>query len=165
MSTWTPSNFNKIKLAGYDLDGTLYNQRLRVSPANLQAVRAWAAAGRLTAICSGRMIPRVSALLRDELGVSGYKMCLNGALVYDQQDRLLAAKPINARTIKAAFTIAKRYGVQIRFYTELTHAFYKPGQRSTYYGGDLTCDVNFATQAELRDMLNHPGLHFYKFTL
>lgn len=155
----------KIKLAGYDLDGTLYDPHLRVSPYNLQAVRAWAAAGRLTAICSGRMIPRISALMRDELAVSGYKMCLNGALVYDEQDRLLAARPLNPRTVMDVFAIAKRYAVQVRFYTELTHAFYKPGQRSNYYGSELERDVNFTTAAQLRQMLRHASVHFYKFTL
>lgn len=154
-----------IKLAGLDLDGTLYNRHLRVSKMNRNAVRAWVASERLFAICSGRMIPRVAKLMRDELQVPGYKMCLNGALVYDQDDKLLSATPLAKTTVRRVFALAQHYGVQVRFYSELQHALYTPHRAGNYLGGALDRDVRIATVSAMDQLLRRPDVEFYKFTV
>ncbi|WP_127850100.1 HAD-IIB family hydrolase [Lacticaseibacillus hulanensis] len=154
-----------IKLAGLDLDGTLYDRHLRVSKFNRNAVRAWAASGRLLAVCSGRMIPRVAALLDDDLQVRGYRMCLNGALVYNQENKLIAARPLAKTTARRVFLLAKKYGVRVRFYSELYHALVTPHAPGDYLGGELNRDVHVSTMAQLDQLLKRPDVQFYKFTL
>ncbi|WP_164507480.1 Cof-type HAD-IIB family hydrolase [Lacticaseibacillus songhuajiangensis] len=153
------------QLAGLDLDGTLYDRHLRISEYNRAALREWVAAGRIVAITSGRMLPRVSALLREDLQVPGYRMCLNGAVVYDTHDKLIAAHPLGKTTVMRAFLLAKRCGVRIRFYSEDYHALYSPELPANYLGGSLDRDVIFRTQAQLRQILERPDVTFYKFTL
>ncbi|WDF82032.1 HAD family hydrolase [Lacticaseibacillus pabuli] len=154
-----------IKLAAIDLDGTLYDRHLRVSQHNRAALNEWVASGRQLAIASGRMIPRVDKLLRDDLQVPGYKMCLNGAMVYAPDGKVIAAHPMGKSTLLHVMFIARRYGVRIRFYGELYHVLFSPGHRTTYYGGELTDDVTVATVGELRDLLQRPDIDIYKFTV
>ncbi len=154
-----------IKLAGLDLDGTLYDRHLTISKFNRNAVRAWVASGRLFAICSGRMLPRVSALMRDDLAVPGYRMCLNGALVYDTNDKLLAARPLAKTTVLRVFDIAKRYGVRVRFYSDEFHVLYAPGLKETYIGGALDRDLNVVKETTLANLVRRPDVDFYKFTV
>lgn len=153
------------QLAGLDLDGTLYDRRLQISDYNRAALREWVAAGRIVAITSGRMLPRVSALMREDLQIPGYRMCLNGAVVYDTDDKLIAAHPMGKSTVMRAFLLAKRCGVRIRFYSENYHALYSPELPANYLGGGLDRDVVFRTQQQLQRLLDHPDVTFYKFTL
>lgn len=154
-----------IQLAGIDLDGTLYDRHLQISAGNRAALREWVTAGRTLVIASGRMRPRVSALLREELQLPGYRMCLNGAVVYDNEDHRIAAYPLGKSTVLAAFLVAKRFGVRIRFYAEDYHALYSPELRANYRGGELQSDVVVKTRRELERLLARPDVTFYKFTL
>jgi Cof subfamily protein (haloacid dehalogenase superfamily) len=153
------------QLAGLDLDGTLYDRHLNISDYNRAALREWVAAGRMVAITSGRMLPRVSALMREELQLPGYRMCLNGAVVYDTNDQLIAAHPLGKSTVLRAFLLARRYGVRIRFYSEDYHALYSPELAANYQGGALNRDVVFKNRVQLQQLLARPDVVFYKFTL
>lgn len=154
-----------IKLAGLDLDGTLYDRHLQISKFNKNAVRAWVASGRQFAVCSGRMIPRISTLMDTELQVPGYRLCLNGALVYNPDNKLLVAKPLAKTTLRKVFILAKHYGVQVRFYSELYHALFTPLVHGDYLGGELDRDVRVATLSEMKRLLERPDVQFYKFTV
>ena len=86
-----------MKCAVSDFDRTFYVDS-RVSPRNLEAVRAWQAAGNWFVIATGRNEASLRQLL-DEYGVKPDALILNnGAVILDREGRELFFKPIEKRT-------------------------------------------------------------------
>ncbi|KRM86760.1 Cof-type HAD-IIB family hydrolase [Lacticaseibacillus thailandensis] len=154
-----------ISLAGTDLDGTFFNNQSQVSAYNRQAVRDWVRSGRDFAVCSGRSLPTVSNLLRQDLEVPGYKVCLNGAIVYDQHDEPIVRRPLDNAVVLAAFHLAKHYLVRMVFFAEHHAVSYKPGVpgrvRGNWHNGET---IHISRESELLQMLTVDHVQFYKFT-
>ena len=86
-----------MKCAVSDFDRTFYVDS-RVSPRNLEAVRAWQAAGNWFVIATGRNEASLRQLL-DEYGVKPDALILNnGAVILDREWRELFCKPIVKET-------------------------------------------------------------------
>lgn len=152
-----------ISLIGTDLDGTLFNDQSRISPANRQALRQANVQGIQLAICSGRTLPTVAALFDQTLGVPGYRVCLNGAVIYDLQNQLLQKTALPPQQLLAAFRIAKRWRVRLCICGLEKIWVYQPdllsGQAATIEAPRLTLN----SEAQLKAMLDQ-GEQFYKFT-
>lgn len=154
-----------IQMAGLDLDGTLYGRHTTISPANRATLQEWHAAGRKITICSGRMPRRVGQLL-DSLGVPGYRLCMNGALVYAPDGSRLAARPLRRDVAQRVFDIATRYGVRVRFYGVAYHVLGGPGIRATQtLTGHWNRDLQVTKSAVFAAFLSRPDAQLYKFTL
>ncbi|MFD0897822.1 Cof-type HAD-IIB family hydrolase [Loigolactobacillus binensis] len=156
-----------ISLVGTDLDGTLFNEQSQVSAANRQAIQKISTQGVQIAICSGRTLPTVDQLLRDTLRVPGYRVCLNGAVIYGPNNQCLQATPLAADLILAAFTIARRWRVRLCV-CSLTHMLvYEP---TGSYQSSLRNQPDAQRQpitdlADLQRALAQPNAQFYKFTI
>ena len=86
-----------MKCAVSDFDRTFYVDS-RVSPRNLEAVRAWQSAGNWFVIATGRNEASLRQLL-DEYGVKPDALILNnGAVILDREWRELFCKPIGKET-------------------------------------------------------------------
>lgn len=82
-----------IKLVACDLDGTLFNSDMVVSPENAAAIRAAQESGIEFLVATGRA-PKQSKFLLKDAGIKTGFINLNGALVYDTNDHLTVKNPI-----------------------------------------------------------------------
>lgn len=82
-----------IKLVAIDIDGTLINDQLQITPATKQAIQAATARGIKVVLCTGRPMTGVHHYL-DELGLNGqadqYVISFNGALVQTTAGKVLS---------------------------------------------------------------------------
>ncbi|MFL2029214.1 Cof-type HAD-IIB family hydrolase [Loigolactobacillus zhaoyuanensis] len=155
-----------ISLVGTDLDGTLFNEQSQVSLANQQAIRHMSAQGAQIAICSGRTLPTVDQLLRQTLQVPGYRVCLNGAVVYGPNNQQLKATALANDLIIAAFEIAQRWQVRLCICSLDYMLLYEPttGSQVVQNQPDMQ-NKRINNLADLQRELAQPGVHFYKFTI
>ena len=104
-----------IKLAFFDIDGTLLGVDGNYTQTVQRAIAAVRELGVKTAVASGR--PKFAAqFIIDELGLSDAGLFYTGALIFDPQaDRLIEQTPLADDLTAAIAAMAKEYGL----YTEL----------------------------------------------
>lgn len=99
---------NNIKLVVCDLDGTLLGTDSILSDASVKAINKLVNRGIGFAIASGRSKSSVSKIV-DQLNISMYTICNNGANVYDSEWTTLHSLPMNGDTIRQVINfLAKR---------------------------------------------------------
>ena len=76
-----------IKLIVSDLDGTLLNEKHRISDVSLTAIQAAREAGIDFMIATGRHQENVASLLKDT-SLTPAMICINGAQCFDAQGHL-----------------------------------------------------------------------------
>lgn len=83
----------EIKLAVFDLDGTLLNSKDSLEKDTILALRALYHRGVRIMLCTGRVPSMVEAYLF-EIGIEGICACANGAYIVDNHGSLIYQKPI-----------------------------------------------------------------------
>ena len=83
----------EIKLAVFDLDGTLLNSKDSLEKDTILALRALYHRGVRIMLCTGRVPSMVEAYLF-EIGIKGICACANGAYIVDNHGSLIYQKPI-----------------------------------------------------------------------
>ncbi len=113
---------NDIRLAFFDIDGTLLDSHGQLRPELFSAIKLLKARGIKTAIASGR--PYFAArFLMDELGIQDASMFYTGAHIYDPQSRkTLLDTPLKGEEALAVFAAANAMGLYAEAYTD--SAFY-----------------------------------------
>lgn len=113
---------NDIRLAFFDIDGTLLDSHGQLRPELFSAIKLLKARGIKTAIASGR--PYFAArFLMDELGIQDASMFYTGAHIYDPQSRkTLLDTPLKGEEAQAVFAAANAMGLYAEAYTD--SAFY-----------------------------------------
>ena len=71
-----------IRLVASDIDGTLLDEKGRVSPEVLRTIAALEARGIPIVLVSGRA-PRTARLIHEQLEITSPIVCYNGAMIYD----------------------------------------------------------------------------------
>src|SRR5579875_2430979 len=95
-------------LIACDVDGTLIDDRERISPRTRHAVHAAVEAGAKFILATGRP-PRWVQPVVDELGFAPMAVCANGAVVYDAAtDRVVSAHTLAVDTLGELAEIATR---------------------------------------------------------
>jgi len=74
----------QIKLIAMDMDGTLLNKKVEISPRNAAAIKKAVAAGIVVSFASGRMFKSLRKFF-EPLGLKSPMICFNGALVEDSR--------------------------------------------------------------------------------
>lgn len=100
----------------FDVDGTLLNSRLRVSPATRTAVHDLMSAGHKVALASARPPRSIAQLSEELLGTIAEMIALNGAFVAEGE-RVLIEQAIPATNVRAAVEYARAAGLEINVYT------------------------------------------------
>lgn len=126
------------KLILTDLDGTLLDDRKRLSAANREALARAAAQGAQVVIATGRFFPGVPQELRD-LPFLRYFILLNGAKVYDrQEDEVLYQAEIDLARAEQVFDVIEPLDAVVDCYQNdvglIARRYY---ERLDYYVPDL----------------------------
>lgn len=97
---------SEIQLIVIDLDGTLLNAQKEITARNIEAIRQSSAKGIKIAIASGRLYPDIVRLFNRELQVSGYKICLNGSYILNEENQVISKTRIERSLLNKIFEIA-----------------------------------------------------------
>lgn len=105
-----------IRLIAMDLDGTLLNNRSRITENTAGTLREAMRLGARVVLASGRMLETVAPFAR-QIGANAPLIVFNGAMVYDlQEDRVLFADAIPKSTARAICREAEKIGAFIQYY-------------------------------------------------
>ena len=103
------------RLLALDVDGTLVNSRMEISPRTWAALNAVRARGIVTVIATGRARHSAAGWSRRIGG--GPVICCNGGIVLDEQHRLLWAKAIPRTLLQRTLRLAREAGLIAQCYT------------------------------------------------
>lgn len=113
----TPSPFRLVAL---DLDGTLLDDRGRISAADADALRQFAASGGLVVLASGRMTANIRPFY-DALGIDGPTIGYNGALARDSLaagSGVIVETPLPARCADQLMAYTRREHFHLNYYLD-----------------------------------------------
>nr|WP_242843284.1 Cof-type HAD-IIB family hydrolase [Kineothrix alysoides] len=114
---------NKPKIFFVDLDGTLLTKEKKITPATLEALNKWTAAGNKLALSSGRAIDSVKEV-KESLGLSFSGMYLigcNGGEIYDcETQKIVSRISLSMEQVTLVAKTAKEQGIHCQTYTD-TH--------------------------------------------
>lgn len=101
----------KIRLIAADMDGTLLNKQLEISPRNAAAIKAAQQKGVLFSVCSGRFC-QFGAMKTKEAGISCPVVGANGASIWDDKvNRIVETFPLPADTAKTVNALLRSYDI------------------------------------------------------
>lgn len=113
-----------IRLAAFDLDGTLVDTDLIISPRLRQAVSRAQYCGSILTIATGRDA-KLTTHFAQELGMTAPVICAQGGLIYDFiNERILHDVRLTPEILPKVIEAAKRYGWNLHF--EMADRSYLP---------------------------------------
>jgi Cof subfamily protein (haloacid dehalogenase superfamily) len=113
------------KIIAFDLDDTLLNSDLTITPATAEAIRKAVAKGIYCVLCSGRAENAILKYIR-LLDIAGmqtgrYIIALNGAVVYDMHKRFVVySRKVEGDVLLYAYKEAEKFGLSAEVYNPST---------------------------------------------
>lgn len=152
-----------ISLIGTDLDGTLLNSHQQISIENIRAIRLAVSSGIKFAICSGRTLDSVRGFLDDDLQVPGYKVLLNGAVIYDPKGMKISDRPMPKAIVDHLLQSVNGYGFKtVIDGLDSTYVTDPELSGTTYYEGVSKRNVLVSSINELRKINDQKDAVIYK---
>lgn len=109
---------DKYELIAIDVDGTLLDSRLELTPGNRDAIHRAAKAGKQIVISTGRCLAEIRHLLK-ELPEIRYLVCENGSCVYDcAREEIIHVDAIPADEVVRVLDAAQRGDAIIQVFSE-----------------------------------------------
>ena len=106
------------KLVAIDLDGTMLNQYGEVTERTKKIVKKCIEKGAEIVLASGRPIDSIKTIARD-LGIEGYFIAGNGALIYDiQKDKVIYENYIKKEKVLEIIKICEENSIAYNVYTD-----------------------------------------------
>ncbi len=106
-----------IKLIVTDMDGTLLNENIEITPRATEAIFRAQEAGLDFAIATGRTVESGYSLAKEQ-GISCPFIELNGARLFDREENLQFTRAIEKEETKELIGIIENYGIHNEFITE-----------------------------------------------
>ncbi|GEO47816.1 Cof-type HAD-IIB family hydrolase [Companilactobacillus kimchii] len=104
-----------IKLIASDMDGTLLNDKMAVSDRNIQAIKDAQKNGIEFIIATGRSLDEAKPFLKNRVH-PGY-ITLNGAEVYDENEKLISSNPISEKSKTEVINYLKEHKIYFEVVT------------------------------------------------
>ena len=109
---------NEYRLIALDIDGTLLDSNLEVSPGNRAAIRRAAEAGKHVALSTGRCLSEIRDVVQDIPEIR-YMICENGSCVYDRKyDHTIRVLPVPPEEIRRILEIMRNERAAIQVFHE-----------------------------------------------
>lgn len=102
----------QYRLVASDLDGTLFDESVQVSPQNLQAISDLTARGVLFVPCTGRSWTEMPPVLREHADIR-YYIYSNGTVVYDKLTDTRTAYELERAQLSALFDTLRTYEAHV----------------------------------------------------
>ena len=108
----------EYRLIALDIDGTLLNSALELSPGNRAAIRRAAERGKHVALSTGRCLSEIRGVVQDIPEIR-YMVCENGSCVYDRKyDHSLQVIPVPPEEIRYILDIMRHERAAIQIFHE-----------------------------------------------
>lgn len=120
------------RLIAVDLDDTLLEADLTVAEETVLALNEAAKEGVQVVIATGRMF-RSTLPIAEKLGLDGYLITYNGALIRRVDGDTLWHKPVPAEQAKALIDVAENHDLRLNFYLDDTLVVDGIDERVEYY--------------------------------
>ena len=118
----------EYQLIALDIDGTLLNSKLELTPGNRAAIRRAAKAGKHVVLSTGRCLSEIRDIVEDVPEIR-YMVCENGSCVYDRKyDHTLHVAPIPPKEIRYILDIMKGERAAIQVFHENQSYFNQPDE-------------------------------------
>ncbi len=110
-----------VKIIAFDLDDTLLNHELKITPLTAEALQECARKGIFVVMCSGRaenaILPYVRQLNIAGLQAGRYIIAMNGATIYDMHIRQqIYSRKVSGDTLLYVFHEAEKRGLPCQVY-------------------------------------------------
>ncbi|MEA4893732.1 MAG: HAD family hydrolase [Oscillospiraceae bacterium] len=122
----------KISLLSFDLDGTLLNGALDITPRTLEAICRAAQKGVKLTIASGRA-PLMMALYARLIGLEGPYISANGALIQTMDRQVLYQSPIPETEVSAICRFCRENEIQFALLCERSAYFTSGNPRIAFF--------------------------------
>lgn len=99
-----------IQIIASDMDGTFLNDQMTISKVNAEAVKRAQAQGVKFIVSTGRARNEIYPLLQDA-GISCPLISINGAVVYDEEGKILSTAALSDQTAQQLIHRLKRAGL------------------------------------------------------
>ncbi|BCT56198.1 Cof-type HAD-IIB family hydrolase [Dehalococcoides mccartyi] len=110
-----------FQLAVIDVDGTLINKQGKISAADKEAIGKARDKGILVALSTGRVVPACTYLL-EELGLDGFHIFCDGALVYNPATaQTCYSQPLCQGPLLSAIEFVREHNIYLELYTILDY--------------------------------------------
>lgn len=110
LTNWIAGGYNVIELIVSDMDGTLLNNKMAVSEANQQAIKAAEKLGIKFMVATGRGYTEAVPALK-EVGINCPMITVNGGQTYDENGTLLGNVGIDKTRIRHILDFARSKGL------------------------------------------------------
>jgi Cof subfamily protein (haloacid dehalogenase superfamily) len=120
-----PAEKLDVKIIALDLDDTLLNCELRITPRTVVALQRAASKGIYIVLCSGRAENAILPYVR-QLNIAGfqagrYLIAINGSEVFDLHTRLpIMSQKLDADVLRFVYEEAKKRGLPVQVYDSST---------------------------------------------
>ena len=119
----------EYRLIALDVDGTLLNSGLELTPGNRDAIRRAAEAGKVVALSTGRCLSEIRGVVADVPEIR-YMVCENGSCVYDRKyDHTIHVAPIPPEEVRYILDILRGERVATQVFHENQSYFDQPDER------------------------------------
>jgi len=101
----------EIKLVALDMDGTLLNNKGRISQANREAIMAAKDRGVIVVLSTGRSL-LTSREHADDLELNSYLVTVNGSEIWDENKELVERNLVNSEHIQWMWELSKQHNAK-----------------------------------------------------
>ncbi|SER44061.1 hypothetical protein SAMN04487944_104130 [Gracilibacillus ureilyticus] len=105
-----------MKLIATDLDGTLLNENHEISEENIQALQLARDTGTEVVVATGRSYSAAKLPLQNA-GLDFPIICLNGAKIYDKEERLIRSSPLDKDTCREIQQVCQQNNMYFEVFT------------------------------------------------
>lgn len=106
-----------FKLLALDVDGTLVDRSLEITPGNLEALQTAIARGIRVVLATGRMF-RSALRYAEAIGTEEPLICYQGAVVRSRDGELIREWPLSPQAAKAAVRLSREQKVHVNLYRD-----------------------------------------------
>lgn len=111
----------ELKLAAFDMDGTLLNSEQKIDPTSLAGLEKAASKGKILCLSTGRNVGEIMQY-KEELRMVDYIMCISGALIINNKtDEIIFSKELPYDVTLALFDYAKEFDVLTQIHSWTSH--------------------------------------------
>ncbi|MGV8980463.1 Cof-type HAD-IIB family hydrolase [Clostridium sp.] len=109
---------DKFKMICLDIDGTLLNSEHKISPKTKEVIEIAANEKQIPVILVSARMPKGILFLQKELNIEQPIICYSGALVMDENGKILSNCGIAILDVRQVYKFVKKIGVHISLYKD-----------------------------------------------
>jgi len=109
---------NQYGLLCLDIDGTILNSKHEITEKTKTAINKAVKEKKIPVVLVSARMPKGIVFLAKELGLCAPIICYSGALILDENEKILLSNYMPVSSVQKIYSIVKEYGVHISLYKD-----------------------------------------------